>query len=180
VVEGWRSEDHGKTWFATNRARYSRTGGSVDLPALAAHGYLAFSVVDIDAGVKWYREKLGLRTLFYAPRTEAVHASAAFLQGGELFVELVQVDGAADLSRYLPPRQIAEGAGRQYIHGLFKAGAVVDDFNQAVATLRARGVAIVDGPRPTKSGQPANVTIRDYEGNRIPLLDASFSASPTR
>jgi hypothetical protein len=76
--------------------------------------------------------------------------------------------------RYLSAAQIAAGGGRQYIHGLFKAGAVVDDFDQTVKTLRARGVEIVDGPRPTKPDQPANVTIRDNSGNRIPLLDGSF------
>jgi catechol 2,3-dioxygenase-like lactoylglutathione lyase family enzyme len=149
-------------------------------PALAARGYLAFSVVDLDASAQWYTEKLGLRTLFYAPRTEAVHASAAFLQGGGLFVELVQVDGASDLSRYLPPAEIAAGGGRQFIHGLFKAGIVVDDFDQAVATLRTRGVEIVDGPVPTKPDQPANVTIRDNSGNRIPLLDGSFKPPSSR
>jgi catechol 2,3-dioxygenase-like lactoylglutathione lyase family enzyme len=158
----------------------AQSPASNNQPVLAARGYLAFSVVDIDASVKWYTEKLGLRTLFYAPRTEAVHASAAFLQGGGLFVELVQVDGATDLSRYLPPAEIAAGGGRQFIHGIFKAGIVVDDFDQAVATLHARGVEIVDGPVPTKRDQPANVTIRDNAGNRIPLLDGSFKPSSSR
>jgi hypothetical protein len=30
TVEGWRSEDGGKTWFLTNRARYSRRRGWKD------------------------------------------------------------------------------------------------------------------------------------------------------
>ena len=124
-------------------SRAARAPASKTTPALAARGYLAFSVVDLDASAKWYNEKLGLRMLFYAPRTPAVDASAAFLQGGGLFVELVQVDDAADLSRRLPPAQIAEGGGRQYMHGVFKDGAVVDELDKAVATLRARGVEIV-------------------------------------
>jgi catechol 2,3-dioxygenase-like lactoylglutathione lyase family enzyme len=141
---------------------------------LPAHGYLAFSVPDIEASARWYVEKLGLRMLFNVPRTATVRAAAAFLQGGGFFVELVEVDGAADLSRYLTPQQIGEGGGRQYVYGLFKGGIVVDDFEKTVATLRARGVDIVDGPRPTKPDQPANVTIRDNAGNRIALLDGSF------
>jgi catechol 2,3-dioxygenase-like lactoylglutathione lyase family enzyme len=141
---------------------------------LSAHGYLAFSVPDIDASAQWYTEKLGLRRLFYFPRTATVHAAAAFFQGGGFFVELVEVDSAVDLSKYLPPTQIAEGGGRQFIYGLFKGGVVVDDFEKAVAVLRARGVQIVDGPRPARPDAPANVTIRDNAGNRIELLDGSF------
>jgi catechol 2,3-dioxygenase-like lactoylglutathione lyase family enzyme len=164
--------------FAASRlaAQAARTA---DTPVLAAHGYLAFSVPDMNASLRWYTEKLGMRVLFNFPRTETVHAAAAFLQGRDFFVELVQVDSASELSRFLPPREISQGGGRQFVFGLFKGGVVVDNLDAAVAALRARGVEIVDGPRPTKRDQPANVTIQDNSGNRIALLEGSFKPFST-
>jgi len=51
---------------------------------------------------------------------------------------------------------------------LFHAAA--DDFDGAVARLKARGVEIAFGPCPAREGQRANVLIRDNAGNLIQLF----------
>ncbi len=50
-----------------------------------------------------------------------------------------------------------------------RASLVVDDVDEAVAALRARGVVVTDGPRPTGSGMSV-AEIRDAQDNRILLL----------
>jgi len=148
-------------------------------PAIAAHGYFSLSVPDMEASRRWYTEKLGLCTSFNFPPTPTLNAGAAFVQGGSLYIELVQVEGAVNLQQLLPAHAGEEIQGRQYVHGPMKVGAVVDSFDVTVATLRARGVEIV-ALQGTKHDQPATVTIRDNAGNRILLMDASWrpAASP--
>ena len=148
-------------------------------PAIAAHGYFSLSVPDMEASRKWYTEKLGLCTSFNFPPTPTVHAGAAFVQGGSLFIELVQVEGAVNLPQLLPAHAAEEIQGRQYVHGPMKVGAVVDNFDGTVATLRAHGVEIV-ALQGTKRDQPATVTIRDNAGNRILLMDASWRGASSR
>jgi hypothetical protein len=53
------------------------------------------------------------------------------------------------------------------VHGIFKAGVVVDDYDVTLATLRARGVDIAIGPFPARNGQRANFIVRDNAGNFI-------------
>jgi catechol 2,3-dioxygenase-like lactoylglutathione lyase family enzyme len=125
----------------------------------------ALSVADIEASAKWYTEKLGLRVIMRAPRTDATRASAIVLQGGGLTVELVQHDDAVPLRTVRPGDR-----GAISIHGIFKVGVTVDDFNKTLATLRARGVDIAYGPYPKRPDQPANVIIRDNAGNFIQIF----------
>ena len=61
-------------------------------------------------------------------------------------------------------------AGSQFIHGLFKAGVVVDDFDKTLATLRSRGVEFAFGPFPARPNQRANVLIKDNAGNLIQIF----------
>jgi hypothetical protein len=58
------------------------------------------------------------------------------------------------------------------VHGIFKAGIVVDDFDRTIAQLRARGVQIAIGPFPATAQQPANAIIRDNAGNFIQFFGA--------
>jgi hypothetical protein len=53
------------------------------------------------------------------------------------------------------------------VHGYFKAGIVVDDYDTTLEALRARGVEIAMGPFPARPGQRANVIVRDNAGNLI-------------
>jgi catechol 2,3-dioxygenase-like lactoylglutathione lyase family enzyme len=122
---------------------------------------LAFVVPDLDSSAKWYTDKLDLKIVHWYPRTRGVHARAALLQGGGLAVELVQEGDAVE-------------PGPQHRRGLQKAGLVLNDFDRAVATLRARGVEFAS-VYPRRPDQPANVTIRDNAGNLI-VLHEGFSS----
>ena len=60
----------------------------------AVNAFFALSVANIDESTRWYRDKLGLRVIMQAPRTDATKSAATVLQGGGLTVELVQHDEA--------------------------------------------------------------------------------------
>ena len=97
------------------------------------------------------------------PRADGV--AVAVLEGGGLVVELIQHDRAAPLGRLVPA-----ASDRVLVHGLFKAGIVVDDFDGTVAALRTRAVEIAFGPFPKRPNQRANLILRDNAGNLIQIL----------
>lgn len=131
---------------------------------LAATGaFFALSVADIAASARWYAEKLGLRVVMGAPKQGS--AQATVLNGGGLTVELVQHDDARPLRVAAP-----ETRGALFLHGVFKVGVVVENYAEALATLRARQVEIAMGPFPARGDQPANVIIKDNAGNLIQVL----------
>jgi catechol 2,3-dioxygenase-like lactoylglutathione lyase family enzyme len=127
----------------------------------SAHGaFIALSVADVAASARWYREKLGLRVVLEPPR--AGEAAAVILEGGGLLVELVQHDAAKPLGALAPGAR-----GGVFVHGYFKAGLMVDDFDGTMAALRARGVEIAYGPYAKTATMRANAIIRDNAGNLI-------------
>jgi hypothetical protein len=56
------------------------------------------------------------------------------------------------------------------VHGFFKAGIVVDDFDKTLSALKARGVEIAIGPFPARGDQRANVIVKDNAGNLIQIF----------
>src|SRR5687768_2063045 len=131
----------------------------------AVNTFFALSVADIGESTRWYRDKLGLKVIMQAPRTDATKSAATVLQGGGLTVELVQHDEAAPLRKFLP-----EPRGALFVHGIFKVGVTVDDFDATIAAIRSRGIPIAIGPFPKRPDQPANATIRDNAGNYIQIF----------
>ena len=131
----------------------------------AVNTFFALSVADIDESARWYRDKLGLKVIMHAPRTDETKSAATVLQGGGLTVELVQHDEAAPLRKFLP-----EPRGALFVHGIFKVGVTVDDFDATIAAIRSRGIPIAIGPFPKRPDQPANATIRDNAGNYIQIF----------
>jgi catechol 2,3-dioxygenase-like lactoylglutathione lyase family enzyme len=130
-------------------------------PAFTTKGaFFGLSVADVEASVKWYSEKFGMKVVLRPPKIEG--STAVVLEGGGLIVELLQRDDALPLSKAAP------SITQNYrIHGFFKAGIVVDDFDATLARLRARGVQIAMGPFPKSADQRANVIVRDNSGNLI-------------
>ena len=125
----------------------------------------ALSVADIDASERWYREKLGLSVIMRAAKSPQTKAAVVVLRGGGLLVELVAHDEAVPLRTVLPG-----GRGALHVHGIFKVGVLVDDFDATFAALRARGVEVAIGPFPKRADQPANVIVRDNAGNMIQIV----------
>ena len=129
-------------------------------PFRTSGAFFALSVPDLEASITWYTEKLGLQVVMRPPKTE--HAEVAVLEGNGLMVELLQLADAKPLG------QAAPGVSANYlVHGYFKAGIVVDDYDATLEALRARGIEIAMGPFPAQSGQRANVIVRDNAGNLI-------------
>jgi catechol 2,3-dioxygenase-like lactoylglutathione lyase family enzyme len=130
-------------------------------PILTATGaFFALSVADAQASARWYSEKLGLKIVMQPPRTN--QATAIILEGGGLIVELVQQQEAR------PLKAIAPGLSHTaLVHGIFKAGVIVEDFDRMIAALKARNVPLAFGPFPRTAEQRANAAVRDNEGNLI-------------
>src|SRR5262249_995161 len=132
-------------------------------PVLAATGaFFALYVADIEASARWYSEKLGLKVVMQEPKRDK--AAVTVLEGGGLIVELIQHDDAARLRK---------GGGAKddaLVHGMFKAGVIVDDFDKALAMLKARNIPIAFGPFPARPNQRANALIRDNAGNLIQVF----------
>ena len=142
-------------------ARGQAAAPSAEPPFQAATGaFFALSVADVRASVKWYSEKLGLKVVMEAPKQGKV--AVTVLEGRGLIVELIQHDEALPLSKAAPA-----APDRQLVHGVFKAGVIVEDFDRTVAELRARGVEIAYGPFPARDRQRANVIVRDNSGTLI-------------
>ena len=138
-------------------------------PAFHSRGaFFALSVADLDASVRWYAEKLGLTVVMRPPKQEK--AQVAVLEGGGLIVELLQHDDAVPLARAFP-----SATASYQVHGLFKAGMIVDDFDATLVTLEARGVTIAMGPFPASPTQHANVIVRDNSGNLIQFFGPDVS-----
>ena len=135
-------------------------------PAFTTKGaFFGLSVADVEASAKWYAEKFGMRVVLRPPKVEG--ATAVVLEGGGLIVELLQRDDGMPLSKAAP------SITQNYrIHGFFKAGIVVDDFDATLARLKARGVQIAIGPFPKTAEQRANVIVRDNSGNLIQFFGA--------
>jgi glyoxalase/bleomycin resistance protein/dioxygenase superfamily protein len=78
------------------------------------------------------------------------------LEGGGLTVELIQHRDAAPAGR-----------APELVHGIFKSGVVVDDFDKTLAALNAGGIPIAMGPFPARDRIRRNFIIRDNAGNLI-------------
>jgi hypothetical protein len=127
-------------------------------PLLETKGaFFALSVSDLGASSGWYAEKLGLSVVLEVPPANG--SAVTVLEGGGLIVELIHDD-----------RATASTGDRMLTHGFVKAGVVVDDFDAALAGLRARRVEIAFGPYPKRPTQRANVIIKDNGGNLIQIF----------
>jgi catechol 2,3-dioxygenase-like lactoylglutathione lyase family enzyme len=148
-------------WLTLPTALRGQAADSRAAPPFKTVGaFFALSVADLQASAKWYSEKLGLRVVMDAPKRDKV--AVTVLEGGGLIVELIQHDDALPLSNAAPAVP-----DRQLVHGIFKAGVLVEDFDKTAAMLRARDVEIAYGPFPAREGQRANVIVRDNSGNLI-------------
>ena len=82
-----------------------------------------------------------------------------------LTVELIHQDDGVSLDKVAPTIK-----DRTLLHGMVKAGVIVDDLDATVAWLRAQNVPIAFGPFPATLEQPANLIIADNEGNLIQFI----------
>jgi catechol 2,3-dioxygenase-like lactoylglutathione lyase family enzyme len=126
----------------------------------ATGAFFALSVADIDASARWYSDKLGTKVTMREPNTNG--AAVAVLEGDGLIVELIQHDAAKPLNTVAPNVK-----DPLYVHGIFKVGVIVSDFEKTLSALKTRNVEIAFGPYPARPGQRANVIVRDNARNLI-------------
>src|SRR5262249_6432248 len=129
-------------------------------PINATGSFFAISVSNLQSSVQWYEQKLGLKVTMQHPMKDNV--AVAILEGRGLIIELIEQNGSAPLSKTAPSIKDAT-----QLQGIFKAGLIIDDFEDTVATLKKRGVEIAYGPYPAHDGQTANVIVHDNSGNLI-------------
>ena len=139
-------------------------GTSAHPLATAEGAFFALSVPDADAAAAWYVDKLGLKIVLRPAAQGGVRMVA--LSGGGLLIELIEQQGAVPLSTAAP--HISHDT---QVHGIFKAGVVVADWDGLIAGLKARGVPIAIGPFPRRKDQRANLIIRDNNGNYIQFFE---------
>ena len=136
----------------------------------ATGAFLALSVADLDASARWYNEALGLRVVLRTPKHDK--SAAVVLEGAGLIVELIKHDESVPLRTAAPA-----ATNNILVQGIVKAGAIVEDFDGLVATLRARHVRIAFGPYPARAGTRANVIIEDNAGNLVQFFGDSLPGS---
>ncbi|HEV8148261.1 MAG TPA: VOC family protein [Bryobacteraceae bacterium] len=147
---------------------------AADTPAQKTTGaFFALSVADLKTSTQWYTDKLGLKSTLENPKRDgvAVIVLEGDVGGTKLIVELIRRDDAQPLAK--ATNGIADPIR---VHGVFKAGVVVDDFDKTLATLKARQVEIAYGPYPARSNQRANVIVRDNAGNLLQFF-GKYAAS---
>jgi catechol 2,3-dioxygenase-like lactoylglutathione lyase family enzyme len=138
---------------------------SESVPAFQTRGaFFALSVADLKASTDWYREKFGMKVTMQTPKQDG--NQAVVLEGGGVMVELIRRDAAQPLAKLTSGMK-----DNTLVYGFFKAGVVVDDLEETLKGLRARGVEIAMGPFPAKDNVPANVIVRDNAGNLIQFFE---------
>lgn len=131
-----------------------------DTAVFQARGaFLAISVPNADSSRAWYMSKLGMREIF---RSGQNGVRVIVLSGGGLTVEILEKAGSMPLRTAAPTI-----TDQTLVHGPFKAGVYVENFDLTIQRLRQRGVPIYLGPFPPANGLPANALIRDNYGNLI-------------
>jgi methylmalonyl-CoA/ethylmalonyl-CoA epimerase len=124
--------------------------------------HVAFSVPDLEASIRWYRETLGFEAE-WRRRVASVPADVAMLRRGVLRVELFQPEHAAPL-----PAARSDVQEDLRTHGTKHVAFAVRDMAAAVAELRRRHVDIVHhGTGPFA----AFAFFRDNSGNLIELFE---------
>ena len=131
--------------------------------------FFGLSVADRAASARWYSEKLGLEVVMEVPGEGSVPGGngpgMTLLQGGGLTVELVDEKEAKPLGTVAPGVR-----GALFVHGIFKVGFVVEDFEATLEGVRSRGVEIALGPFAARPDQRENFLIRDNAGNYIQIF----------
>jgi hypothetical protein len=102
-------------------------------------------------------------------------SKVAVLEGPGLLVELIQNNTARAIRDLVPD---GKNAGPVFVHGQFKAGFMVADFDSVIATLQQRGVKIAIGPFPASRDQRANAIIRDNAGNYVQIIGDYANPEP--
>jgi catechol 2,3-dioxygenase-like lactoylglutathione lyase family enzyme len=125
--------------------------------------FVALSVRDLDASVKWYTETLGLTATRLPPHGIS---KAAIVRGPGLLVELVQHGESFPLESRLPGLK-----GRYIVQGIFKVGVFVDDLDATVKRLTDKGARFKGRLFSDETTGVRSHLLLDNEDNVIQLFE---------
>jgi len=128
--------------------------------------HMGIAIKDIDRGVSFYRDALGL-AVEPATRDEATGAAMAFVNIGESSLELI-----SPLEE--PPAGSTGDIMRKFItnkgEGIHHLAVAVDDIEAALKELEQKGVTLIDKiPRPGAHGKVAFVHPKSAYGILLEL-----------
>ena len=130
--------------------------------ASAGPAFLAISVSDIDATLRWYRRAFPALTEHRLPMPDSI-GRGALLESPELRVEILAMRAAAPPAR---PRD------ETYLtHGIFKAGFSVPALAPYLDRFAQQGVRVTAGPFVDSTTGTRSVVIADNEGNLLHLFE---------
>jgi methylmalonyl-CoA epimerase len=132
--------------------------------------HLAIVVRDLDAALKTYSDKLGLR-LVQRRRLETGDVELASLKIGETYIELITPVGIeSPIHRYL----------EEHGEGFFQMAIEVDDLGRRVAELKDQGVRFVDcQPTQFDDCRVALIDPACTHGVQVQLVEPVRGESPT-
>lgn len=120
---------------------------------------MSFTVSDLDTAVEFYRDVLGLRLVSVADRDPDFSARVTGIAGAVLRIAYLAAPNAAvELIQYLAPPATKLDT-RTCNVGSAHVCFVVDDFDDVVARLRARGARF--------AGQPSTVPAGPNRGRQV-------------
>jgi len=125
--------------------------------------HCGISVPDLEASINWYRDMLGF-SVVKRMTIDAIPAKIAFLNHGDFYIELFQIEDAEPLpeDRRHPNRDICT-------HGTKHIAFAVDDVPKFITTLKKRGVDIAMDVNMMED--KAMAFIRDNAGNLVEIVE---------
>jgi len=125
--------------------------------------HCGISVPELEASINWYRDMLGF-SVVKRMTIDAIPAKIAFLNHGDFYIELFQIEDAVPLpeDRRHPNRDICT-------HGTKHIAFAVDDVSKFITTVKKRGVDIAMDVNMMED--KAMAFIRDNAGNLIEVVE---------
>lgn len=146
------------SWLCVGCAAAGRDAGTTPT---RRGSFFAISVADVAVMSSWYRDTLSMRVLTSGEAPNKI-AKFAILEGNGVLVELIQHAKAGDRKVLAP-----EATEAHLIHGIFKAGLIVDDLDHLYAGLKQRGAVIAYDIMPAGNVPMRSFIVRDPEGNLV-------------
>lgn len=140
---------------------FSQSSSPPDLEAY----FSAMIVKDIDQSIQWYSDILGFEILNQT-ESEKMGFEQANLKRGAILIELISLQSAVSPSDVIP-----DYSSKTKLHGFFKTGFLVGDFDQWMDHLNRlkvdfHGRVVID----QLSGKRM-VIVKDPDGNRIQIFE---------
>lgn len=147
----------------SNTALLSRDATALSKARVA---HVALRIGDREAGIAWYRDKLGMRVVRAFDLNGMTFTEMAMAGTDPFRLELVSGEGA----------QKRPGTGDLYdsfrLNGWHHLGVWVDDVDEAVAELKARDITVVLDPVDNAHWSVRVAFFTDPWGNVIELLQS--------